>query len=285
MSIFELLKNPEKLFDSHCHLNDSVFDIDRVEIINNTFDCGVDHIVDISIDIKSSIKSIKISSEDNRVKSFIGIDPDVLIPSSNLYIDIQNFDEWIKKQEDELLILLEKNSKNIYGIGESGMDMYWLYKDKNLTGEQINTSIHRQKLLFELHLKLAKKFNLPLSVHTRNAEQHCLDTIKENTGVYGIFHSFTGSAEVGTEVIKAGWGLGINGILTFKNASDLRDIYKTIFKNIGIISTRNMSPVDFYKKGIYFETDAPYLSPQSLRGSRNNPMAIKEIFDVVKTLL
>lgn len=133
-----------------------------------------------------------------------------------------------------------KNNK-VYAIGEIGLDYHY---NKDNKYEQIK--------LFNLQLDIAEKYNLPIIVHTRESIQECLDTLKSRK-LKGIIHCFNGSYEMAKEFIKLGYKLGIGGVLTFKNSK----LYELIEK----ISLDD----------IVLETDSPFLAPEPLRGTKNNP--------------
>jgi TatD DNase family protein len=131
-----------------------------------------------------------------------------------------------------------------------------------------------------MHLELGEESGLPLSVHSRAAEERCLEIVKTYPAARGIFHSFTGDYVTAKKILDAGWALGVNGIVTYKNAVVLREMYKNI---LGEIST-DWSPGDFYSKGIYFETDAPFLTPLGSKSGRNEPANINKIYEYMATI-
>lgn len=273
------LFNEDILIDTHAHLNSIEFDKNRDELLSLAEINGVLKILDVAIDLESSKRSIEISSRNKNVKSFIGIDPEVFEPGSLLFKGSELEDNFFSNLYKELKSLLIENKKYIFGIGETGMDFYH-NSIGGLTEEQILESNINQEKLFKQHLELAQEFSLPLTIHSRGAEKECLK-IAKSYNVSGIFHSYTGDYNTAKKILDSGFGLGINGIFTFKSAVDLREMYKKI---IGKLSS-DVSPIDFYKKGIFFETDSPYLTPQGKRGEINNPSNILDIYNfVVKTL-
>jgi TatD DNase family protein len=262
--------NTDKLFDSHCHLYS---EIDINTTISNGKEQDIEFVCDIAIDIESSKQSINNSKSENYIKSFVGIDPEVYVPKVNRVEDI-----FTTKPEfyiAELKKLLSDNLDNIFGIGEIGIDNYWLTK-LNFDTDLKQKSLKFQEYLFRSQLQIASEYDLPVSLHSRGAESLCLKIVKEYT-CFGIFHSFTGSYEEAKSVLDAGWGLGINGIITYKNAIDLREVYRKLLGKIPTLT----SPSWFYDKGIYFETDSPYLSPEPLRGAKNQPANIKIIWEAM----
>lgn len=147
--------------------------------------------------------------------------------------------ECIDNNINELEEIIIKNK--VFAIGEIGLDYYQNEENKD-----------EQKELFNKQLDLAEKYKLPIVVHVRNAIQDVYDILKKRK-LNGIIHCFSGSYEMATEFIKLGYKLGIGGVLTFKNSK----LYQVIEK------------IDM--DSILLETDSPYLSPEPLRGKKNNP--------------
>jgi len=265
--------NIKELFDSHAHL--AYFsDAEVNEDIKNAKDQNTDSVFNMGIDFESSIKVVqqaKISN--NYLKPFVGIDPEVFLPGSKLFTGFKDGDKYIKDNILKIKLLIEDNKDIVIGIGETGIDHYHLEHLK-ISTEERDKSKKLQEDLFIQHLELAVEFNLPLSIHSRWAEIECLEIVKDFK-INGIFHSYTGDYTTAVEILEAGWGLGINGITTFKTATELREIYKKI---LGKISD-DWTPWDFYQKGIFFETDSPFLSPEGKRGDRNEPANISIIYN------
>jgi len=191
-----------------------------------------------------------------------------------LYKKVDNIDVWIEQHLATLEDLITTNKELVIGIGETGIDLHHI-KVAGAGEEEINESKRIQTILFEKQLQLAEKYNLFVSIHSRGAESYCLDVVK-NFNVKAIFHSFTGDFNTAQAILDHGCALGVNGIVTFKNSHDLKLIYKTL---IGKLPEGEISPDFFYKKGIFFETDAPFLAPDGKRGEINEPANIKVIFD------
>ncbi len=268
--LFKLLGQPTKLIDTHCHFNDPVFEHDFQHILKKVEENNISEIWDISINVSTSEESVKISSQNTGIKSFVGIDPEIFIPNSSQFLGFDLGDEWMNEEMQKIRSIIMNNLENIKGIGETGLDYYWI---ANISEDEQAFSKLFQEKLFRRHLKLASELNLPLSIHSRNAEEDCLRIVKEYK-TYGIFHSFTGKLETAQEIINAGWGVGVNGIITFKNAAELREMYKSLLKDKEIKSIE-----DIYKAGIYFETDAPFLTPEGNRGERNDPSLLKNVYE------
>lgn len=260
------------LFDSHCHLNDSRFDEDRDEVVDRAIETGVKHIVDVAVDVNSAGRSLELSGKyKGVVHSTVGIYPEFLIPGASMFKGEVGEDEVLTRIED-IDSLLSKHKGRFLMVGECGLDYYWLVK--NVRGkEEFDRSVSLQKLLFEEQIKLAVKHKLPLTVHHRESTDDCLELLAKYPETRAIFHSFTGDLRQANAILSAGHNVGINGIITFPNATELQQVVKGILDGVSI-----ESPQDLYEKGVYLETDSPYLAPQAKRGKRNEPENISAIF-------
>lgn len=217
--------------DCHCHLYDEYYD-NTEEIIKESKDNNVTRYINNGCDSKTNKEIIdKISKYDNMYGT-LGIHPEYVNKYSN---------DDIKFIEDNL------NNKKVIAIGEIGLDYYYT-KDNRMM--QIN--------LFVQQLELAEKYNIPVIVHSREATLDTINTLKKYK-VKGLIHSFSGSLETALEYIKMGYLIGVNGVITFKNAH-IKDVIKEV-------------PLD----NIVLETDSPYLTPVPFRGKQNNPAHIIDI--------
>jgi len=268
------LKQKNYLFDSHAHLGFPGYKKSTQDLINDAKDSNVEEVFDVAVDIESSKDNIERAKKYESSKALVGIDPEALIPGSELYKKVDNIDVWIEQHLATLEDLITTNKELVIGIGETGIDLHHI-KVAGAGEEEINESKRIQTILFEKQLQLAEKYNLFVSIHSRGAESYCLDVVK-NFNVKAIFHSFTGDFNTAQAILDHGCALGVNGIVTFKNSHDLKLIYKTL---IGKLPEGEISPDFFYKKGIFFETDAPFLAPDGKRGEINEPANIKVIFD------
>jgi len=217
--------------DSHCHLYDEYYEnID--EIITLAKDNNVTRFINNGCDLKTNREVLdKITKFDNMYGA-IGIHPE--------YVDNYTLDD-IKFIENNI------SNKKVIAIGEIGLDYYYTKENKE-----------EQKELFEIQLKLAEKYNLPVIVHSRDATLDTINTLKKYK-VNGLIHSFSGSLETAKEYIKMGYLIGVNGVITFKNAN-IKDVIKEI-------------PLEY----LVLETDSPYLTPVPYRGKQNNPSHIIDI--------
>ncbi|MEO6728300.1 MAG: TatD family hydrolase [Candidatus Dojkabacteria bacterium] len=270
----EDLKQKTFLFDSHTHLGFEGYKTSTENIIKASKNAGVEELFDVSVDIASSRENIERAKQFKEVKALVGIDPEAIIPGSELYKKVDNVEQWIEQEIETLEELIINNKDLVIGIGETGIDLHHL-RVAGTSEDEVEKSKKLQTKLYEKQLQLAEKYNLFLSIHSRGAEAYCLEVLKKYN-VKGIFHSFTGDFKTAEAILEHGCALGVNGIVTFKNSHNLRLIYKTL---IGKLPEGEVKPDFFYKKGIFFETDAPFLSPEGKRGEINESANIKVIFD------
>lgn len=223
------------LTDTHCHVLSSEYENTHT-ILNNLKNDGVKRIIINGYNQNTNKEVVNLVKKYDNVYGTLGIHPN----------EISNFNESSINYINENI-----NNKKIIGVGEIGLDYY---RNKDNKQEQIE--------LFETMLSLATKHNKPVIIHNRNSTDDIIKILKQYN-LKGIMHSFSGSYETATELLKIGFKLGINGIVTFKNSN-----LKTVLKNIPI-------------KNILIETDSPYLTPEPFRGEKNEP---KNILFVAKEL-
>lgn len=220
--------DPYFLIDSHCHLNDKgMKDMSVPDMLGRASEAGVRYVVTIntSLDELDALKSI--AHQHERVFYTAGIHPhhgDTYNPS---FFPVE---EWVKDPK-------------WIGLGETGLDYYY----ENAPREE-------QKTSFRAHLHAARTWNVPVVIHTRDADDDTLSLIDEFAGVRGVFHCFSGSAHLAQQALARGFYLSFSGIITFKKSDELRAIVAG-------------APLD----RILVETDAPYLAPVPYRGQTNEP--------------
>ena len=223
-------------FDTHAHYDDKAFDDDREELLNYVFTSGVGAVIGPGCDLASSRKSAAIAEKYSRFWFAAGIHPEELTDIPENYLDD--------------LRILAAHPKCV-AIGEIGLDYYWDVSRKIL-----------QKEVFEAQMELAEELHLPVIIHDREAHRDCLEIVKRHPESFGVFHCYSGSAEMAREVLKMGWYIGFDGPVTYKNAR----------KTIEVLE---ITPLD----RILIETDSPYLSPIPMRGKRNDSRNLKFIVD------
>ncbi len=232
-----------KLFDSHAHLDDERFNEDREVLISQIHE-EIEGFVSAGYSLEGSKKAVELSKKYEYIYATCGISPN----------DIPQTEEelWIMLKEIKNLVKENIENKKIVAIGEIGLDYYW-EKDED-------KRILQRKAFIE-QIKLANEFNLPIVIHTREAVMDTLDILKKNK-VYkkGVFHCCPLNRELVKEGLKLGFYISFAGPVTFKNSKNANEII-------------SMVPND----RILIETDSPYLSPEPLRGKRNDPRNVKYI--------
>ncbi len=229
------------IFESHAHYDDDAYNEDREAVIEKVKEANVGVVMNIGSDMKSSRDTVKLCEKYDFFYGAVGYHP---------------FD--IKNMVDEDLLELEELAKHkkVVAFGEIGLDYSYSDIDKEL-------QIRR----FDEQLKLAKKLDLPLIIHSRDATQKVYDMIKDNGHYKGVVHCFSGSVEIAKLYVELGFKLGIGGVVTFKN-SNLPEVVKAV----GI-------------ENILVETDAPYLTPVPNRGKRNDSSQLKYICNKIGEIL
>lgn len=234
------------MIDSHTHLSDEKFNIDRYEIIEKCLTNNINVFVEILCSSKEWEFKKLFNNYRNNFFFACGIHPHYTAELS---------DETIRKLE------LELKEENVIAIGEIGLDYWW---DSERKKEQFE--------LLKTQLSISDKIQKPVIFHLRNSKngdnayRDFFDFIKENwkfnRKIRGIIHSFSGDTEDAKNAVDSGLLIGINATVTYPRNQKLRDVIKLV----GI-------------ENILTETDCPYLPPQSMRGKRNTPLSIIEIIN------
>lgn len=214
-------------FDTHAHYDDKAFDADRYELLEEMLAVGLSYILNPGCDVESSRHAIALAERFPHVYAAVGIHPG----------EIEDYREGDLKLIEELAA-----RPKCLAIGEIGLDYYW---DDSRKAEQ--------KELFKAQLELALKLGKPVIIHDREAHADSMEIVSAYPALRGVFHCYSGSAEMAKELIKRGWYLGFDGPVTYKNAR----------KTIEVLE---LCPMD----RILIETDSPYLSPVPMRGKRND---------------
>lgn len=221
------------IFDSHAHYNDSAFDSDREELICDLRKKGVVNIVNIAADMKDSEDILNLVEKYDFVYGALGVHPDAADTTPD------NFTETLEKQ-----IL---SQPKIRAIGEIGLDYHY-----------DGYSAENQKKLFVTQLRLAKKLDMPVVIHSRDACEHTMEILREYKPK-GVMHCFGYSAEIAEEIVKMGMYVGFTGVVTFKNAKKAVNALRAV-------------PLD----RILLETDCPYMAPEPFRGKRCDSSMIEK---------
>jgi TatD DNase family protein len=222
-----------KLVDSHCHLNYPDFAEDQDEVIERAQEKGIATLLTVNTRLSESEDLQDLADAYTFIYCSVGIHP-------------HEADEHLKSQTAvELYETIVRHTQHpkVVAIGETGLDYYYAHSPR---GAQIES--------FQTHLRICQETRLPCIIHTRQADTDTIACIKKFPKATGVFHCFSGSAELARQALDLGFYLSFSGIITFKNAEELREVVRFV-------------PLD----RILVETDAPFLAPMPYRGGRNEP--------------
>lgn len=217
------------LFDTHAHMDDRAFDTDRETLLAELPNQGVGLVMNPGCSLESSRNVEKLTRKYGFLYGAVGSHPDAADEVNDAILE-------------EYRMLCKQNNK-IKAIGEIGLDYHY---------EDIPRDIQQQA--FRKQMALAEELNLPVIVHEREAHEDGMKIVDQFPKVTGVFHCYSGSAEMAKELVKRGWYIGFTGVLTFKNARKAVEVASSI-------------PLD----RIVLETDCPYMAPEPFRGKRNDP--------------
>lgn len=233
------------LFDTHCHLDEEAFDVDRADVVSRATAAGIARLLTIGTTAPTSRRAVELAAEFPTVFAVVGIQPNYAAQAAA--------GDW------ETIEQLASAAK-VVGIGETGLDRYWDYAP---FGVQVD--------FFRRHLELSRRLDLPFIVHCREAEADVVAELQraaDQGPLRGVMHSFTGGVEMARACVELGMFISFAGMVTFKKSHMLREVVKEI-------------PLD----RLLVETDAPYLAPQPMRGKRNEPAFVKATAECLADLL
>ncbi|HKR81296.1 MAG TPA: TatD family hydrolase [Nitrospira sp.] len=224
------------LIDTHTHLDDTRYDGDRNETIERARKAGVGAFLTIGCDLATSRSAVTLADQHADVYASVGVHPH----------EVKHIgDGWY----DELRRLARH--EKVVAYGEIGLDYHYNH-----------SSPQEQRQRFREQVQLARELRLPVIIHTREAQQDTIAILKEEMAseVGGVFHCFSGDAWLAKDALDLGFYLSFSGILTFQNATMLREIAR-------------QTPLD----RVLIETDCPYLTPVPHRGKRNEPAFVSHV--------
>ncbi len=222
------------LIDTHCHIQFKPLSNDIEGVINRAKKEGVKKMIVVGCDIKSTQEAIEIAKNHEGIFASVGLHP-----------------QDARKLTGEMWQILKKlaSHEKVVAIGETGLDYFKEYSPKNV---QIN--------VLKQHIALSNELNKPLIIHNRDADEECLEILRENGASNAVFHCFGSDAIFARKVWMAGYMTSFTGIITYPKAHNLRSVVEEC-------------PLD----AMMIETDCPYLSPQKFRGKTNEPSYILEV--------
>ena len=216
------------LFDTHAHMDDRAFDEDRETLLTQLSEQGIGLLMNPGCSLASSRNAVALAERYDYIYAAVGSHPDAA-------------DEVTGEVLAEYRALCKH--EKVLAIGEIGLDYHY---------EDIPRA--RQQAAFRAQMALAAELDLPVIVHEREAHEDGMRIVEEFPTVKGVFHCYSGSAEMAKWLVSRGWYIGFTGVLTFKNARKA-------------VETAASIPLE----RIVLETDCPYMSPEPFRGKRNDP--------------
>ena len=233
------------LVDSHCHLDFPDFDGRMDDLRQSMAAHGISHALCISVNLDGFKKVIDIAAQYSNFFATVGVHPDQLpdVPGASCSV--------------EELVELARHRK-VVGIGETGLDYHWVKGDRTWQTDRFRT-----------HIQAARLTRKPLIIHTRDAAEDTIRIMQEEgaSAVGGVMHCFTESWAVAKAALDLGFHISFSGIVTFKNATDLREVARQV-------------PMD----RMLVETDSPFLAPVPMRGKVNEPANVRFVAQLVADL-
>lgn len=232
----------QMFIDSHCHLNFPELRENLDQVLSSMKANQVSHALCVSVDLSTVSEVVQLAAQHENLYASVGVHPDYELENEPSMAD---------------LVSLAQHPK-VIAIGETGLDYF------RLTGD-----LEWQRERFRTHIRAAREIGKPLIIHTRAAATDTLQIMREEGAdqISGVMHCFTESIEVAQAAIDLGFYISFSGIVTFKNATSLKDVAKSI-------------PLD----RILIETDSPYLAPVPHRGKTNQPAYVIHVAEEIARL-
>ena len=230
------------IFDTHAHYDDAQFDTDREELLDKMAAGGIGTIVNAGSTLESWDKIQKLTEKYPFIYGAIGIHPD----------EVGTLTEESFARMAELL-----GQEKIVAVGEIGLDYYW-----------DNETHDKQKYWFIRQMELAREKSMPVVIHSREAAADTMEIMQEHgKGMKAVIHCYSYSVEMAREYVKMGYYIGVGGVVTFKNAKQLKQVVEE-------------TPLE----RIVLETDCPYLAPEPNRGKRNSSLNLPYVAEEIARL-
>ena len=231
------------MIDSHCHLDHTPLYENLSEVINRCKEIGITKLLTICTTLESFENIKTIVEKDKMIYGTYGIHPHETVTN---------------KVDKQIIVKSVNENEKIIGIGETGLDFFYNYSDRE-----------RQISSFKAHIEASIELNKPIIVHSRDAEKETFDILSsyKNKNLKILMHCFTGSLEFSKKLQTLGAFFSASGIITFKNSTDIQNTFKTI-------------PLE----KLLIETDSPFLAPIPMRGKKNEPSFIKYTLEKLSSL-
>lgn len=246
------------IFDTHAHYFDGRFEKEAEggadAILRMLMPDPVSYIVNVGTNLDSSRAAVAQAAQWEGMYAAIGIHPEDCHMISDADAALKELDALLGTPES-------RQRDKIVALGEIGLDYHWQFYG------EIPMDKAKQAFFFDAQMELAKRHGLPVIIHDREAHGDCFETVLRHPEVRGVFHSYSGSAELAKELVKRGWYLSFSGPVTFKNADRLREVAKSVPRDRVLV-----------------ETDAPYLAPHPMRGKLNHSGYLSYTLETVAAL-
>ncbi|MBU1090075.1 TatD family hydrolase [Patescibacteria group bacterium] len=226
------------LIDTHCHLDFPEFAKDFEEVLARARSAGVEKIINPGVELSNSRSAVCLAEKFDDIFATVGIHPHAA-----------------DSADEETLNELEKlaASEKVVAVGEIGLDFFKMRSSKEIQNEA-----------FEKQLVLAQKLNLPVIIHSREADDEIFKILDKFQNLRGVFHCFGSDWNFAEKILGKGFLIGLTGIVSFPNAKNVREVAKKI-------------PLE----KLLIETDAPFLAPQKFRGQRCEPAFVCEVAEAI----
>jgi TatD DNase family protein len=244
-----------QLIDSHAHLDFDAFHDDFGAVLDRAREAEVAKMISIGVNLETSAQVIVLAEHYDEIFATVGVHPE----------EINRIN--LETLHDDMLTLA-KSSSRVVAIGETGLDFYAATGD-DLEGNPrlaLDASAKESQVrLFQIHIDVAQHLSLPLIIHIRNGEDEeavnmAFEILKNSGHSKGVIHCFTLGPDWAKRFVDLGFSIGFTGIITYKNAEDIRESVRSL-------------PLE----KILIETDCPFLAPQKYRGKRNEPAYVVEV--------
>lgn len=228
------------MIDTHAHLNIEAFEDELEVVITRAKLASVDEIIVVGMYEEANQKALALTKQYHNIYASVGLHP-----------------SYVEEGIDFSLLEAQLLDEKVVALGEIGIDLYWV-KDK----------LDKQVMYFKKQIELAIKHELPIIVHSRNSSSEIYEVLKEYKGrVTGVMHCFSDDMSWANQFLNLGFYIGIGGVVTFKNAKEVKEVAKNV-------------PLD----RLLVETDSPYLAPTPHRGKKNEPAFTAYVLEEISNL-
>ena len=227
------------IIDTHAHYDHKQFNEDRHGLLSCLPGLGIEHVVNVGSDIKSTAASIKLAEKYPFIYASVGVHPHY----ASIFEDPSNLGKLREFAK----------AKKVVAYGEIGLDFFHNFSPPDM-----------QREWFKKQLDMASELEMPVIIHSRDANDEVFEIINSSTARKGVIHSFSGDATLAARYIELGFYIGIGGVVTFKKA----DVLKEVCKKVPLAK-------------MLLETDCPYLAPHPFRGKRNDSTKLELVAEEI----